>query len=254
MNGRVIDISIKPLFQRLEETGIPLDEEKLNNLIRRSQQQLAEQKQRINREAGFTVNLYSEDHWNRALDEVQGRDSFLLEQLKEALRISFLIRRLSQIHDLANGNHKVLGRQFGLYPKYGLDMDRKIITTSEFSIDNLPEKFLGIVGYSGMVLIKAIYPDITLSVIQKLSGDPWITEATVLDLVKLGFVNLFEDYRIGKLGCQIFAVSSCSIYLFAPDAHIDLILSVVRECLENVHPDFTLSVDVTMGISLDRLA
>jgi hypothetical protein len=252
MNPKMIDVNIKPLFQKLEETGILLDKEGLIKLIRGSQKRLAEQKQAINREVGFIVNLDYDDHWNRVIGGLKEED-ILLKQLIEARRISSLIRKLQQVYDLANGNYRVLGRQFGLYPKYGLDLDRKIITISELSVSDLPEEVLGVVGYQGMILIKATYPDIISSDIQELSGDPWIAEATAMDLVKLGFVNLFEDYRIGKLGAQIFAIAQCSAYLFAPDAHVDSISSIVRECLESVHSDFALTVDVTTGISLDRL-
>jgi hypothetical protein len=147
----------------------------------------------------------------------------------------------------------VLGRQFGLYPKYELDLDRKIITTSELSISDLPEEVLGMVNFKDMILIKATYSDIILSVIQGLSGDPWITEATAMDLVKMGFISLFEDYRIGKCNSQIFAIADCSVFLFAPYAHVDLISPVIRECLESVHPDFALPVNIITGVSLDRL-
>lgn len=250
MDYKAIDKNIDPLFQKLEEIGILLDEEKLKTLIRESQKRLAEQKQMISREVGFIVNLYSEDHWTRAIGEVGVKDSLLPGQLLEARNISSLIRKLQQVYDLANGNYRVLGRQFGLYPKYGLDPDRKIITVSELSISDLPEEVLRMVGYKGMMFIKATYFD---TVSQKLSEDPWIIETTAMDLAKMGFVNLFEDYRIGRLGCQIFALSPYSVYLFAPHEHTDLILSVVRECLKDVHPDLVLTVDVAIGASLDKL-
>lgn len=253
MNSTTIDASMKPLFQKLEETGILFDRDGLTNLIRRSQKKLVEKIQAINREVGFAVNLNSDVHWDRAMDRVKGQDSPLPEQWIEATRLRFLIRKFLQVYDLANGNYVALGRKFGLYPKYGLDHGRKIVTTSEFSISDLPEEVLGVVSYPGMMLIKATYPEIVPSDFRELSGDPWIIEATAMDLIKVGFANLFEDYRIGKIGCQVFAVTSCSIYLFAPDIHADLISSVVRECLEVVHPDFALPVDVTMGISLDKL-
>jgi hypothetical protein len=251
MHYKAIDNHLKPLFQQLEETGIILDEEKLISLIRGSQKRLAEQKQAINREVGFMVNLYSADHWNRAIGEVG--DSILLEQLLEARTLSSLIRKAQQVYDLANGNYRVLGRQFGLYPKYGLDFDRSIITISELSMGDLPEEVMGIVSYKGMILIKATYLDIVLSDLQKLSGDPWLIEATAMDLVKMGFTNLFEDYRIGKLGSQVFAIAPYSVYLFAPEEHIDLVSLIVRECLKCVHADFALNVDVTTGVSLDKL-
>jgi hypothetical protein len=244
MNRKMIDGNIKPLFQKLEETGILLDEEKLVSLIRGSQKQLAEQKQRINREVGFIVNLHSADHWNRVIGGVRVENSLLLERLLEARRISSLIHRLQQIYDLANGNHRVLGRRFGLYPRYGFDSDRGITTISELSIGDFPGEVLEVVGCSGMSRIKATYLEISLDDVRKLSGDPWIAEATVMDLMKLGFINLFEDYRVGKLGASIFAVAPCLVYLFAPEDHVDNVLSVCRECLENVHADFILPVEV----------
>lgn len=253
MNRRMIDANIKPLFQKLEETGIPLDEERLLSVTQRLQKRLVDQKQAINREVGFTLNLHSDDHWVRALDGEEV-SNFLLDRLLEAKKISFLIRKFQQIYDLASGNCRVRGRRFGLYPKYWLDSDGNIITTSELSMSDFPEEALEVVSYPGMKVIKATYLDIVLSGIQKLSGDPWLMEATAMDLVKLGFTNLFEDYRIGKLGAQIFAVALNSVYLLAPDEHIELLLSVCQECLGYVHTDFVLGVNVTTGNSLDKLA
>ena len=245
----MIDVNIKPLFQSLEETGILLDEGKLLNLIRESQKRLAEQKQIINRETGFIVDLYSQDSMKRAIEVVRMDGSLFLEWLVEVRRISSLIRRMLQVYDLAHGNHRVLGREFGLYPKYGLDLDGNIITISELSIGDFPDEILGVVSYEDSILVKATYSEM----IWPFSGDPGLAATTATDLAKLGFINLFEDYRLGRSGSRIFAVIPYSIYLFVPDVHADFILSVVRDCLENVHSDFTLPVDVTSGKLLDKL-
>jgi hypothetical protein len=263
-----IDVNLRPLFEHLEETGILLDEEKLSTLIRGSQKRLAEQKQVINREVGFTVNLDSDRDWRRAMlydkprfygKEVSGELQVtelqpILEKLFEAGRISFLIRRLQHVYGLASGNHRVLGRPFGLYPKYGIDLDRNIITTSEISVSDLPREALRTVMYEGKTLIKATYPDIPLIAVQRFSGDPWVAGMAATDLAKMGFVNLFEDYRVRERGARIFAITPYSIYLFSPDEHLDFISSACRECLENAHPDFPLHVDVVAGKFLDKLA
>jgi hypothetical protein len=294
MDYKRIDAGMKPLFQHLAETGITLDEAKLINIIRGFQKRLVEQKQAINREVGFTVNIYSDNHLVRVLGGEKD-SGFLFDQLVEARKIGFLIRKLQQIYNIANGNFQVLDRLFGLYPKYGLDMNGQITTVSELALSDLPEEILSVVSRQGMVLMKATYLNIVLQVVQKLSNDSGIDvksfvsnlaksknivssffgrtaivpeteserlrfgvefpiESTAMDIAKLGFIGLFEDYRIGKLDSQIFAIAPYSVYLFAPEEHDELISSVCRECLESAHTDFALSVDITTGSSLDRLA
>jgi DNA polymerase I-like protein with 3'-5' exonuclease and polymerase domains len=292
MHYKMIDTGMKPLFKSLEETGILLDEEKLITLIRGSQKRLARQKQEINREAGFIVNLYSDGHWNRTVQEIESE--FILRKLLEARTLSSLIRKLQQIYDLANGNFRALNRLFGLYSKYGLDINGKITTVGELSVEELPKEVLEAVSRQGEIIIKATYSSIISSVVQKLSDDSQVNvesfihslaksqgivssffgrrakvpkieserlrfvvefpiESTAMDLAKIGFINLFEDYRIGNLGSQIFAIAPYSVYLFAPEKQADSILLICRECLENAHCDFALTVDVTMGSSLIEL-
>ena len=294
MDYKAIDANIKPLFQKLEETGILLDEEKLSSIIREFQKKLVEWKQEINREVGFTVNIYSDDHLTRVIGGEQA-SNFLLSRIVEARKISSLIRKIQQVYDLANGNFQALNRLFGLYPKYGLDMNGQIITASELALSDLPAEILGVVSRQGMVLIKATYSGILGKVAKKLSNDSGVDiesfvwslaksqniassffgrtavvpetelersrfvvkfpiQSTAMDIAKLGFTGLFEDYRIGKLDSQIFAIAPYSAYLFAPNEHADLISSVCRECLESAHTDFALSVNITTGSSLDRLA
>jgi hypothetical protein len=294
MYFKTIDENILPLFKSLEEVGIILEEEKLINLIRGLQKRLAEQKQMINREVGFIVNLYSEDHWSRVMGGVGAKDSLLHEKLIESRKVSSLIRKLQQVYTLASGNSRVLGRQFGIYTKYGLDSRGKIIPVGELSLEDFPEEVLGAVSYHGKILVKATYSDIIMDVTRKLSHDSGVDvesfinglanlqsvvrsffgrrgrlprveservrfsvefpiESTAMDLAKIGFISLFEDYRIGKLGSQIFAVAPYSVYLSTPYDQVDSILSIARECLENTHSDFTLSVDVKIGNSLNGL-
>ena len=292
MDYKRIDAAMKPLFQSLAETGILLDEKKLIGMIQGFQKRLAGQKQMINREAGFTVNLYSDDHWNRAVQVIESEP--VLSQILMSRALSSLIRKLQQVYDLANGNSKLLDRPFGLYPKYDLDINGQIVTISELALSDFPEESLRAISCQDMTLIKATYSNVVLSVVQKLSNDSGIDvesfirtlaksqnivssffgrtavvpeleserlrfviefpiESTAMDIAKMGFINLFEDYRIGKLGSQIFAISPYSVYLFTPNEHVELISSVCRECLESAHTDFALNVSVTIGSSLDRL-
>jgi hypothetical protein len=252
MDDKIIDANLKPFFQKLEATGIPLDEEKLVTLIRKLQRRLAGQKEAVNREVGFIVNLDSDDHWQRAIQGAQS-GNLLLSQLLEARKLGHLVRRSQQIYDLAHGNHRVLGRRFGLYPRYGLDPERTIVTTGELGLDGLPAEVLGVIGCPGSVIVRATYAEIILDDLRRLSGDPWLAEATPMDLMKLGLINLFEDYRLGNLGAQLFAVAPYAVYLFAPEDRVDNVSAVCRECLERVFPDFTLRVDVTTERVLKKL-
>jgi hypothetical protein len=292
MNYKRIDAGMRPLFQSLAETGISLDEKKLLGMIQGFQRQLAEQKQTINRKVGFTVNIDSDDHWHQAMQVIDSElvlnqilgsrvlgslirklqqvydlangNSKILDRSfglypKYDLDMNGKITTISELalNDLPEESLMAISRQDRILIKATYsDIISKVVQklANDSGID--VKSFIHNLAKSQNIVSSlfgrtAIVPEIESERSRFVVEFP--IESTAMDLAKMGFINLFEDYRIGRLESQIFALTPYSAYLFAPNEHVELISSVYRECLENAHSDFTLIVDITVGKSLTKL-
>jgi hypothetical protein len=69
---------------------------------------------------------------------------------------------------------------------------------------------------------------------------------TALDLLKLGFLTLWDDYRPGRFKSRVFTVTNDSIYVLAPDEYAADVAEIVKECMSNIHPVFELRVNVQL--------
>jgi DNA polymerase I-like protein with 3'-5' exonuclease and polymerase domains len=187
-----IDQRVFPLYEQLQDRGIPLHRETLETTLVEKQHLLVRLQENINREAGFEVNPNRATDWEKIITNQGGTmkrtptgapatDDWAVKSLKdkhpivlqlsEARKLIRVISQLKNLQNTASSRFKTEG-YYGVKPTYKFDPELgRVHSGGEANPMNWPTHLQSIVRHPGRVIVKADYKAMELYVLAKMSGD-----------------------------------------------------------------------------------